>query len=278
MERIFIGTEEPRERREGLIPSMLRDIADVIIYRHYIYFALVSMFKVRYQRSVLGLFWTLLNPLMSLAILSIVFGNIIGQNIPNYHIYLFCGVVPFSFFQQTVMGCSKSLIVSESAVKQSCMPLIVYPIITLCFQIVEMLCTLVGVFLILLFMGIELSLPLVLLPVHIVLLAVFSFGLALIAMTLTTYFRDFEHFLSVFFRGLYFISPVLLTPKMLGKYSVLMTINPVTYYLNLFRSGIYYGQWPDTTSWGVSIGFAIAAFAVGYVNYKLFEKKYVFQM
>ncbi len=278
MERIYVGTEESRERQDSLYSSIVKDVVFVKKYRHYIYFALVGMLKVRYQRSVLGLFWTILNPLLTLTILSIVFGNIIGQNIPNYHVFLFCGVVPFSFFQQTVMGCSRSLITSESAVKQTNMPLIIYPIITACFQVVDMLCTLAGVFIILLFLGIKLYLPIVLLPLHIIILSLFSFGLSLMAMTLTTYYRDFEHFFSVFFRGLYFISPVLLLPEMLGKYSFLMAINPVTYFLNLFRSSIYHGQWPDMTTWVVTIIFTLGALVFGYALYKLFEKKYIFQL
>lgn len=278
MEQIYIGTEEPKRLRIRWWSAIARDVSMAFAYRHYIYFSLAAMLKVRYQRSVLGFFWTILNPLASLVILSVVFGNIIGQNIPNYHIYLFCGMVPFSFLQQTVMGCSKSLITSQTAVKQTNMPLIIYPLITACFQLVDFLCSLIGVFIILLFIGVKVHIPIVLIPLNIFILALFSFGLSLVVMTLTTYYRDVEYFVSIFFRGLYFISPVLLTPKMLGRYSFLMTINPVTYFLNLFRSSIYHGYWPSSVTWLITLTMSVAAMVVGYGTYKWFEKRFIFQL
>jgi ABC-2 type transport system permease protein len=278
MRQEYIGTDETGKFIEKIRLALKRDLVSIHNYRHFIFFNLVSKLKIQYQRSYLGLFWTILTPLMSLAILSLVFGHIIGRNIPNYHVYLFSGMVPFTFFQQTVLVGGVSLIVNEASAKSSNIPLIIYPINELCFQLINMLFSLIGVFVILLFLGIEVSYHIILLPVYIIIWAIFSFGVSLVSMTLITYLRDFEHFFSVIFRGLYFMSPIILFPEMLGEYKFIMIFNPITYFINFFRSSFYSGTFPDPKTWIITSVFTLLAIVLGYIVYKKFEIKYIFRL
>lgn len=278
MERIIIGTDEPTEINKQLFKCLKKDIQFLVNYREFIYYQLSTKLKVRYQRSHLGILWTVLTPLLTLIILSIVFGHVIGRNIPNYPVYLFCGTIPFTFLQQVVIGGGRSLLENANSAKQINIPFFTYPLIFLGFQLINMLCALTGVFIILLIFGTKVYLPAILLPVYIIIFSLFCFGASLISMSLITYLRDFEHFLSVFFRGLYFLSPVLMFPDMLGKYKFIMTYNPLTYFLTLFRCGLYYNHWPNTLTWIVTVTTTVLIVSIGYGVYKKLEKNYVFQL
>ena len=258
--------------------TILTDLSRIKRDRFVLYFLIVNSLKVRYQRSTLGFLWALLNPVLMLTVLAIVFGQIIGRDIPDYPIYLFGGLIPFFAFNEALLSGSRSLITAEPLIRRTPIHKLVFPLASVSVAAVNLLATMAALLVVFLVLGAEVHVQLVLLPVAAAAMLVFSFGTALIAMTVVTYFRDFEHILSVFLRALYFASPVILMPHQLGKYAIVMDLNPLTYFLKLFRCALYDGQWPAGHVWLIVAASAIASILLGYVLFKRFEHDFDFRL
>ena len=171
-----------------------------------------------------------------------------------------------------------SMAAGEVLIKRTAVHKLVFPLTSLGVASINLLATMAALFVVFLFFGAQIHMQLVLLPLGALLLLAFAFGVAMVAMTIVTYFRDFEHILTVFLRALYFASPVILTPGQLGKYSIVMDVNPLTYYLKIFRCALYDGQWPHAHVWLITCVCAIVSLLVGYVLFKKFEHDYVYRL
>src|SRR5208283_3431985 len=119
--------------------------------------------RVRYQRSVLGFFWTLLNPLLMMAILSWVF-SVLFRGIANYPVYLFAGMVPWGFLSGSVNECAMCIIVNEGLIRKIFVPELVFPLARILINLVTLLLSMGSLFLLLWPLGARPSLPMLLLP------------------------------------------------------------------------------------------------------------------
>ncbi|MGZ3416193.1 MAG: ABC transporter permease, partial [Isosphaeraceae bacterium] len=135
--------------------------------------------RVRYQRSVLGFFWTLLNPLLMMAILSWVF-SVLFRSIENYPVYLFAGLVPWSFLSGSVNECALCIIANEGLIRKIFVPKLVFPLARILINLVTLLLSMGSLFLLLWPLGARPSLPMILLPAAILLFVDFTLGLSLI--------------------------------------------------------------------------------------------------
>jgi len=237
-----------------------------------------SALKTRYQRSALGFLWTLLHPALILAVLAIVFSQVIGRSVERFPVYLFSGLIPYQFLSDALTNGGRSLVIHEGLAKRVPVQTLAFPLSAVLVALANMLFAMTAMFLVLQFLGARFTVQLVLLPVAILLMGLFTLGATLIAMTLVTYCRDFEHILSVLLRALWFGSPILFQPHQLGKYEVVMAFNPLTYFLQLFRCALYDATWPDRTTLLVSVASAGAMFAFGYAVYKRHERDYIFRL
>ncbi len=205
--------------------------------------------RVRYQRSVLGFFWTLLNPLLMMAILSLVF-SVLFEGTERYPVFLFAGLVPWGFFSGSVNECAGCIIANESLIRKIFVPKLVFPLARILINLVTLLLSMGCLFVLLLPLGAHPSLPMLLLPVAILLFMVFTLGLSLIVATANTFFRDCGHLVAVFFQAWYFATPILYPASRFPETSQWrFRINPVYYFIELFHDLIYYGTWPLFSSW-----------------------------
>src|SRR5262245_15146936 len=129
--------------------------------------------RVRYQRSLLGFVWTLLNPLLMMLTLAWAFSGFVGS-IPNYKLYLFSGMVPWGFMSISLNECAMCIIVNEGLIRKIYVPKLVFPLARLLVNLVTLSLSLAALFLLLIPMGgARVSPPIVALPVAILLWAMF---------------------------------------------------------------------------------------------------------
>jgi ABC-type polysaccharide/polyol phosphate export permease len=235
--------------------------------------------RVRYQRSVLGLFWTLLNPLLMMVTLSWAFSHLF-RGIPNYTLYLFAGMVPWGFMNGSLNECAVCIISNEGLIRKIYVPKLVFPISRLLINLVTLLFSLVALFLVLVPSGgARLSVPMILLPLAIGLYGMFTLGLGLAVATANTFFRDCGHLVSVFLQAWYFASPILYKAEdfpVAAQWR--FRLNPAYYFLDLFHDIIYRGQWPQVGSLAVATAIAMASLGIGYAIFKSQEDKMVFRL
>jgi ABC-type polysaccharide/polyol phosphate export permease len=280
--RVYLGTDDAPSQGTGTVRRAVQavgeDLAALRHYRYVLYYLIATNLKIRYQRSFLGLLWTVLHPALNLVVLAIVFSQIIGRGIPNYHVYLFSGLLPYMAFSEVLTLGSKSLILNEGFLRKTDVPKLLFPLQTVGVAIANFLCAMVALFFVLQLFGAQAHVQLVILLPATVLLFVFNFGISLIFMTLLTYFRDFEHIIQVMVRALYFLCPIIVQPQQLGPYAFVMEVNPLTYILQLFRHIFYLGTWPPPMTWGISTSISLLLVFIGYVIYKRHEHDYIYRL
>lgn len=238
----------------------------------------VQELRVRYQRSVLGFFWTLLNPLLMMMTLSWVFSNLFKAE-ENQTLFLFSGMVPWGFLNASLNECAFCIISNEGLIRKIYVPKLVFPISRVSINLVTLILSLSALFVLLLPMGARLSLPMLMLPAAILLFAVFALGLGLIVATANTFFRDCGHLVSVVLQAWYFATPILYKLKQFPVESQwLIRLNPAFYFIELFHDIIYAGEWPRFGAWVLSAGIALATLGIGYAIFKSNEDKMVFRL
>ena len=234
--------------------------------------------RVRYQRSILGFFWTLLNPLLMMVILSWVFSNLFHQ-LENYSVYLFAGMVPWGLLSGSVNECAMCIIANEALIRKIYVPKLVFPLSRVLINLVTLVLSLVSLFVLLWPLGARLSWSMVLLPLVILLFLAFTLGLSLVVATANTFYRDCGHLVSVFLQAWYFATPILYSANSFPEAARWrFRLNPAYYFIELFHDILYYGHWPQLHTLAVACAIAVASLGIGYALFKSHEDKMVFRL
>ncbi len=239
----------------------------------------VQELRVRYQRSFLGFVWTLLNPILMLAILSWVFSHVMERDaFPNYPLFLFAGMVPWSFLSISLNDCAFAIINNEGLIRKIYLPKLVFPLVRVLIALVTFILTLGALFLLLFPLGARPSFALLFLPVAIALLAAFALGLGLIVATLNTFYRDCGHLITVVLQAWYFATPILFPIEKFGSAQWSLRLNPAFCFIEIFHDILYTGQWPRMGLVGTAAAIAVASLGIGYATFKSQEDKMVFRL
>jgi ABC-type polysaccharide/polyol phosphate export permease len=272
------------------IAAIREDLQALFRCRYVIQNLVATQLKLRYHRSILGICWTLLNPLLLLAVQAIAFSQILGIEIRTYALYLLSGLILWHFFSLAIDQSSRTLISNEGLIRVVPTPKFVFPLSDVLVSLVHSGFALAAFFLLVPAFGGTFHRQLVLLPAGIGLLAIFTFGLALVTMTLMTMFRDFAHIIGVLMTAWYFASPILYPPDLISRFRFLLRCNPLSYYLEFFHDalspmravahdpGTLDGIWPPASTWIVAALCSAASLVIGYWTYKRFEDEYIFHL
>jgi len=268
--------------------AVIGDLRALVASRFLIRNLVTTELKLRYHRSMLGVFWTLLNPLLLLSVQAVAFSQILHIDFQTYALYLLSGLVPWQFFSTAIETASRSMLKNERLIRVMPTPKFVFPLSDLIVALVHSGFALAAFLILALAFGASLQRQLLVLPAGIVLLAIFTFGLALIAMTLMTFFRDFAHVIGVVLTAYYFASPILYPPDLVSRYRAMLRFNPMTYYLEFFHDALVPasvlngaaqgGIWPPPTTWVVATVCSLASLMLGYGVYKKLEHEFIFHL
>jgi len=293
LSREFRGSlDEPLLRRLSPVRlwTMVRDdVRELSFGRYVIEQFVTSVLKVRYQNSVLGLLWTLLHPLMMLTVLSVVFSRLLKYPMDRFSVFLFAGLLPWQFFQAAIGNASVALIRQQGLIRKINVNLMLFPVSEIAIAATHMAFAFVAMFVIMLGFGLlgtehvgaQLSVHLVVVPVGLVLLWIFTLGASLVLMTLTTFFRDMEHIVSVALQAMYFATPIFYPVEAVANsrsLTLLMYANPLRWIFEFFHAGIYYHRWPQAEAWVVAPCAAVGMLIFGYAIYKRHEHEFIFRL
>ena len=242
----------------------------------------VQELRVRYQRSILGFLWTLLNPLLMLGTLSIVFSHLFARGeIGNYALYLMAGMLPWNFFSNGLIEGAMCIIANEGLIRKIYLPKLVFPLARVLGGLVTFTFSLGAMFLLLWPLGARPSWSMLFLPVIIALFTVFTLGLTLIVATANTFYRDCGHLISVFLQAWYFVTPIIypVDSKLFPEGAQwLFRFNPAYYFIELFHD-VFCGEgWPRFGLMAAAAVIAATSLGVGYAIFKSQEDKMVFRL
>jgi ABC-type polysaccharide/polyol phosphate export permease len=239
----------------------------------------VQELRVRYQRSMLGFLWTLLNPILMMATLTLVFSTVFRLNRGDYAIYLFAGMVPWGFLSGGLTDCAYCIIMNEGLIRKIYLPKLIFPLARVLINLTTFTLSMAALFLLLEPLGARFSLPMLLLPAVIALLFMFVLGLGLIVATTNTFFRDCGHLVTVFLQAWYFATPIIYEKSLLPPDAQWrFWLNPAYPFVQMFQDIIKDGAWPQLHTFLVATAIAAVSLGVGYAAFKCNEDKFVFRL
>ena len=176
-----------------------------IIDSKYILIQLIKQYlKLKYRRTVFGYFWTLLNPLLMLMVLGIVFSTLLKIELKLFIQILFSGLFAWNLFSQITVQTLTGYINNEYLLKKIYVSKILFPLSISIALFLDSIIFFIVIYPLMIFLGIEISLALIFLPIALLVLFIFSLGIALIGSIITVFFRDLQWLVPVLLQTLFF--------------------------------------------------------------------------
>jgi ABC-type polysaccharide/polyol phosphate export permease len=251
--------------------AALRELQDAFQYRNLIFQMIRRDILTRYKRSVLGVAWTMLNPLGTMLIMTIVFSHIFTGT-EGYPALVLSGILAWNFFSQTTNAAVLHLVWGGTLLKKVYIPRTVFAISATGTGLVNLVLAIVPLLVVMLVTGMPIRWVMLFLPVPILLLAAFALGLGLLISTIAVYFADVVEMYQVVLMAWFYVSPVIYPETILPEaYRIwIARLNPMYHLIGLFRAPIYEGRIPDLNEILLSAAIAIGMLLVGWV---VFSKK-----
>lgn len=257
------------------------DLRALLRYRNAIYQLTLRELKARYKNTVLGFFWSLLNPIGMMLVFTAVFTVFLPNNsIEKYPLFVLCGLLPWNFVSAGVMSGISSITANATLVTKVYFPREIIPIASVLANLVNFLLSLLVLFVLLVIFRVDFSPWIWLLPVVILLHAAFILGLTLILSTLNVFYRDTLMVMDVVMLAWFFLTPVVYSIQMLPQsytiWGITLDVQRLVYILNPMASII--GTYRDLLYWGYRTDFdffvrtAITAFAILAFGYWFFRR------
>lgn len=256
-------------------------------YRHLLQNLVGRDFKLKYRRSILGMLWSILNPLLMNVVMVIVFSTVLdmrGGGIENFSVYLIIGQLLFSFFGEATTSAMSSVLGSAPLLRKVYIPKYIFPLEKVCFALVNCVFSFIALIIVMLVTRapLHLTVPLAIYPL--LTLFVFSLGIGLVLATLTVFFRDVIHLWGVFMTALTYFSAIFYDPMVLpASPSVellqkFICFNPIYWYITAFRGAVLKGRMLTTDEILVCGGCAVVALIVGLIVFRKQQDKFVLHM
>ena len=254
---------------------MLNNLRTLLKYRPLIQALVARELKARYRGTMLGFFWSFINPLLLLLVYTFVFSYVLVAKQPNlehYALFLFCGLLPWTWFSSSLLECSNVLISGGNLIKKVLFPAEVLPIVTVIANMVHFLLGLPILIVFLIYYKAPLQISeLVWFPVVVLVQLVLTLAFALIVSALTVHFRDFKDILSNLVTFWFFATPIIYSMNdapALGR--TVLNANPFTHLAVSYQEILYFpgnfGHW----KWLIAVGAASVGLLV--VAYFFFDR------
>ncbi len=225
--------------------------------------------KVRYRRSTIGFLWTMLQPLLTMLVMSLVFSTLFRFKVPDYPVYALSGIMFWNFFSQSITASMNSLHGNFKLITKLPVPRYVFPVATVLAGLINLVLALVPLFGILLATGHPIHPAMAFLPISVLFAGAFTLGAGLLLSPLAVFFTDILEATTVVLSMLFFMTPVFYPMDIVpDRYRWLVRFNPLRSVLEVFRDPIYYGKIPPLTHLTVAATIAALALAVGLVAFR----------
>jgi lipopolysaccharide transport system permease protein len=206
----------------------------------------VGDIKLRYKRSVLGIGWSLLNPLAQLLVYQFVFTVIMPTRIDNFGSFLFIGILAFSWFQETLSMATNAIVQNREHINRPGFPAAILPVISAGSQLVHFILALPVLFVVLYLGGAPITMALLILPAVVLLQFIFTLSLSYLAAATYVYFRDIRYLINIFLSLFFFLTPIVYSLDFVPENLVpLYQLNPLMHFIEAYRAILMRGQVPQ---------------------------------
>lgn len=257
--------------------SMVGNAVRGLIRYEFLLRQLVSRdFKAKYKRSVLGMLWSLLNPLMTMTVQYIVFSRLFRFEIQNYPVYLLSGIVFFNYMSDATSQGLMSIVSNASLINKVYVPKYIYPFSRVLSCGVNFLLSLVALYIMILFTGMRITISHVLIVYGIACTFLFTQGVTFLLSSLMVFFRDIQFLYSVFMQMWIYLTPLFYPESILPDWVMrIVEFNPMYHFIRFIRIVILQGVVPEFNAWVYCAVFAIIPFLAGYWVFHRLQKKFI---
>lgn len=265
-----------RRYRQGKRSYVVNALVAMRKYRFLIRQLVSRDFKTKYKRSVLGMFWSFLNPLLTMAVQYVVFSNLFRFDVPYYPAYLIIGIVFFNFFTESTNMSLRSIIDNAGLITKVYVPKYIYPLTRVLSSLVNLVISLVPLLLVTLVSGIVPTKAYLLVPFALVCLAVFSLGIGLLLAALMVFFRDVQFLWGVLSMIWMYATPIFYPASILPEnVAWVLKVNPLYWFITFTRTCFIEGISPEPIMYVQCFVMALGALLVGAVVFGKTQDRFV---
>lgn len=232
-------------------------------------------FKTKYKRSIFGVFWSFLNPLLTMIVQFLVFSTLFTSNTKNYPVYLLTGVVCFSFFNECTAMCLTSISGNSRLLTKVYIPKYIFPLTRTISSVINLLISLAPLAIVCLIMKIELTPQALLFLFFLVCLIIFSLGVGMFLSALMVFFRDIQFLWSVITQIWMYATPIFYAAEIIPeKYQFIVRYNPLYHFIGNARKCLIDGISPEPKAFLFCLIFAFGALVIGSFVFKKTQDKF----
>ena len=264
-----------RQYLKGRSNYLVVAIAAMYRYNFLISQLVIRDFKSKYKRSILGVFWSFLNPLLTMTVQFLVFSTFFSSDTQNYPVYLLSGVVCFSFFNECTTMCLSSISGNARLITKVYIPKYIFPLARTISSTVNLGISLVPLLLASLVLGIAIKPQAILFFFFLICLIIFSLGVGLFLSALMVFFRDIQFLWSVLTQIWMYATPIFYPAEIIPeKYRFVVRFNPLYHFIGNCRTCLINGVSPEPRAYIFCLLFAFGSLFIGAYTFKKTQDKF----
>ena len=225
---------------------IIEELKELLKYRDLLKILIINNIKSRYRRSMFGVVWTMLNPLLYMSVMVIAFSHLFKFQIANYPVYLLTGLIAWNFFSQTTTQAMTTLIWGGDLLKRIYLPRTIFAVAAVGSGIINLLLSCIPLLFIMLITKQPIYLTTLFAPISILILGGVSLGVSLIISMIAVFFADVAELYQILLQAAFYLTPIMYPENVLPKkIQTLMVLNPIYDVVKVFREVIYDGHLPS---------------------------------
>ncbi len=255
--------------------NLVKKIKEIYQYRHMLKTLVKQDINGRYKGSFFGFLWTLLNPLLMLAVYSLVFQFVFRTGIENYSIYLFICLMPWNAFANTIAVGTTCVSNNASILKKVYFPREVLPLAVVISNTIQYFFSAVIIFIALIISGVGVFWVAIFLPVIVLIQAIFSLGLIMLLSAANVYIRDVQYIMNPVMMIWMYACPILYSISMVPeKFLGIYKLNPMTLIMQEYQNILYNKTLPNFASLGIVFAISIIVLIIGYLVFNKLQRRF----
>ena len=236
-------------------------------------------FKVKYKRSVLGIVWSLLYPILTMVVMAIVFSNVFKFSTPgvSYLAYLLSGLVIFNYFSEASNLAMSSVVGNFSLLNKIYIPKYIFPLSKCLFVGINFLLTLIPLYIVLFATGTGVNIYHIFLPYAFICLFMFTLGMGFILSAVSVFLRDMFYIYGIIIMMWTYLTPIMYDISVISPtLQPFLKLNPLYHYINFAREIILYGRVPQPFTWITCLISSVIVLIIGVMVFRKTQDKFIY--
>ncbi|MDU6039270.1 ABC transporter permease [Clostridium butyricum] len=255
---------------------MITQIKTFQEYRYLLWEFVKKDIKLKYRNSILGIVWSMLNPLLIMLVLTFLFSTLFKSKIPNFPVYCLAGRLIYDFFSQSTNQCMNSITGKSSLIKKIYVPKYLYPLSRVISSFIIFLISLIPLAGIMIITKVKVTKVILLSFYPLICLFFICLGVGLILATINVFFRDMQHLYSVVLMIIMYASAIFYSADIINpKYVAILNLNPIFPVIKVFRDCVLYGKITAVKSWVLCPIYAVILLIIGVIVFYKKQDKFI---